>query len=130
MVDALHAAHRRLRPAGLVVDVRPDASRHPRIVARGRVRAFLRQTEDADSRDARADEAIERVVASGAFRRVDSGRFWHATVMGDLADLDAYVADNARYADYERGTRRGLIPFKRGTLTMRRAIKFAVLQRR
>jgi hypothetical protein len=130
MVDALHAAHRRLRPGGVVIDARPDASRHPRLVAGGRVRGTLRQTEDADMRDARADDAVARVIARGIFRRIDSGRVWHESTMGDLAALDAYVNDNARYDDYERGTRRALTPFRRGPLVMRRAIKFDVLQRR
>jgi hypothetical protein len=130
MVDALRAAHRRLRPRGLVIDARPDASRRVRIIAGGRVGGFLRQSEDADMRDARADEAIGLILASSAFRRIDGGRIWHETVMGDLSDLDAYVADNARYDDYERGTRSALLPFRRGPLTMRRAIKFDVLQRR
>ena len=129
MVDALHAAHRRVRRGGIVIDARPDASRQPRILARGRVRAMLRQSEDADMRDARSDEAIERVVKEGLFRRIDEGRVWHHTRMGDLADLDAYVHEQARYDGYERGTRRALLPFRRGPLTMRRAIKFTVLAR-
>jgi hypothetical protein len=129
MVDALHAAHRRVKRGGIVIDARPDASRHPRIVARGRVRAFLTQSADADQRDARSDAAVARTVAEGLFRHVTGGRVWHDTRMGDLAALDAYAEENARYAGYERGTRGALIPFRRGPLTMRRAIKFEVLER-
>lgn len=129
MVDALRAAHRRVRRGGLVIDARPDASRHPRIVARGSVRAYLDQCEDAEERDRRADAAIERVVARGLFEHGEIGRVWHTSRFADLAELDAYVSDSARYCDYERGTRRALIPFKRGPLTMRRAIKFEVLER-
>ena len=130
MVDALRAAHRRVRRGGILVDSRPDASRHARIVARGRVRAYLRQSADADQRDARSDAAIARVVADGLYRHITSGRVWHDVRMGDLAALDRYTEENARYAGYERGTRRALIPFRRGPLTMRRAIKFEVLERR
>jgi len=129
MVDALRAAHQRVRPGGLVIDARPDASRHPRIVARGRVRAYLRQCEDAEERDRRADAAVVRVVERGLFQRGETGRVWHGSRFADLAELDDYVNDSARYCDYERGTRRALIPFKRGPLTMRRAIKFEVLAR-
>ena len=129
MVDALHAAHRRVRRGGLVIDARPDAARHPRIVARGRVRAYLRQSADADTRDERADAAVERVVARGLFRHVDDGMVWHTSLIGDLAELDAYVKDNARYAGYERDARRALIPYRMGPLTMRRAIRFEVLER-
>jgi hypothetical protein len=130
MVDALRAAHRRLRPRGIAIDARPDASRHPRIVAAGRVRAWISQSADADERDALSDRAIASVVADDLFRSVERGRVWHETVMGDLRALDAYIEENDRYGGYERGTRSALIPFRRGPLTMRRAIKFEVLQRR
>lgn len=129
MVDALRAAHQRIRPGGLVIDARPDASRRPRIVARGRVRAHLHQCEDAEERDRRADAAIDRVVARGLFEHGETGRVWHDSRFVDLAELDEYVNNSARYCEYERGTRRALIPFKRGPLTMRRAIKFEVLER-
>jgi hypothetical protein len=130
MVDALRAAHRRVRRGGLVIDARPDASRRPRIVAGGRVRAHLHQSEDADRRDARADAAVDRVVRRGLFRPIERGIVWHISHIGDLADLDAYVDDSARYAGYEDGARRALAAFRSGPMAMRRAIKFAVLERR
>jgi hypothetical protein len=128
MVDALRAAHRRVRTGGLVIDARPDASRAPRLVAGGRVRAHLRQSEDADRRDARADSAVDRAVRLGLFRPVERGIVWHTSHIGDLADLDAYVDDSARYAGYD-GARRALAPFRSGPIAMRRAIKFALLDR-
>lgn len=130
MVDALLAAHRRVRPRGLVIDARPDASRPPRIVARGRVRSRLLQCPDADERDRRSDLAVARVVARGLFRPVGHGVVWHSSTFVDLAELDEYVEDSARYCAYERGTRRALVPFRRVPITMRRAIKFEVLERR
>lgn len=129
MVDALHAAHRAVKRDGLVIDARPDATRHPRVVAGGRVRAWLRQCEEADLRDGRADRSVERVLREGLFRVVSSGHLWHSTRFADLADLDAYLADSARYCDYEDGTRRKLLPFRRGPLDLRRAIGFDVLER-
>ncbi len=131
MVDALRAAHGRVKRGGLVIDARPDSSRPPRVIAHGRVRGRIRQGADADERDRRADEAVARVVARGLFRRTgERGAVWHTTRFADLAELDEYLSDSARYAEYERGTRRALLPFRRGPLTMRRAIRFEVLERR
>jgi hypothetical protein len=130
MVDALRAAQRRVRRGGIVIDARPDASRPPRLIAGRRVRGRIRQTADADDRDKRADEAIERVIARGLFGRTGHhGVVWHDASFIDLAELDDYLSDSARYARYERGTRRALVPFKRGPLVMRRAIKFELLER-
>lgn len=130
MVHALRAAHRRIRPGGLLIDARPDASRPPRVVARGRVRGRIRQCPDADERDRRSDEAVGRVVARGLFRRTgESGAIWHGTRFADLEELDAYLHDSARYCAYEKGTRAALLPLGRGPLVMRRAIKFEVLRR-
>lgn len=129
MVDALHEAHRVLRPGGLLFDARPDARRVPRIVARGRVRAHLRQSEDADHRDAMADRAVAAVKAEGLFRHVEDGVVWHENVMGTLHELDAYARDSARYDGYVRGERPKLLPYRRGPLVMRRAVRFEVLER-
>jgi|SRR3990172_3212551 len=129
MVDALHRAHRALEPHGLLFDLRPDASRIPRVVARGRVRAHLRQSEDADQRDAAADEAIERVKAAGIFRSLERGVIWHENTLGDLRALDEYAAGSSRYEGYVRGERAKLLPFRKGPLSLRRAIKFEVLER-
>jgi hypothetical protein len=130
MVDALRAAHRVTKRGGIVVDARPDASRPPRILARGRVRGHLRQTADADMRDRRADEAVERVVRRGLFARGRRGYVWYASRFEDLDEFDAYANDSSRYGGmYARGTRRALLPFRRGPLVMRRATKFELLRR-
>ncbi|HEX9437885.1 MAG TPA: hypothetical protein VGA16_12100 [Candidatus Limnocylindria bacterium] len=130
MVDALRAAHRRVKRGGIVIDARPDARRLPRIIARGRVRGHIRQSGDADERDRSADLAVERVVARGLLRRTgERGHVWHTFRFADLAELDDYVSDSARYARYERGTRAALVPFRREPLVVRRAIRFEVLER-
>lgn len=128
MVDALHAAHRAVKRGGYIVDARPDASRHPRILARDRVRAYLRQCPDTDERDARADRAVAQLIGEGALMPVRTGRVWHSSRFVDLRELDGYVRDSGRYCEYERGTRRALLPFRKGPLFMRRAIRFAVLK--
>lgn len=130
MVDALRAAHRAVKRGGLVIDARPDAARCPRILARGRVRAVLDQCPDADERDALSDRAVERTAAEGLYRRDESGVVWHSSRFRDLRELDAYINDSSRYCGYERGARRALLPFRRGPLTMRRAIKFELLERK
>lgn len=129
MVDALRQAHRVLRRGGQLIDARPDAGRIPRILARDRVRAHLRQSEDADHRDAMADRAVATVKEAGLFRHLEGGRVWHDTVMGDLTDLDEYARESARYDGYVRGERRKLLPYRRDRLVMRRAVKFEVLER-
>lgn len=130
MVDALHAAHRRVKRGGLVIDARPDARRRPRMIAGGRIRGRLVQSDDADERDRRSDLAVQRVVAQGLFERTgEDGVVWHTTGFADLEELDDYLSDSARYARYERGTRSALLPYHRGRITMRRAIRFEVLER-
>ncbi|MDE3112852.1 MAG: hypothetical protein KGN00_03150 [Chloroflexota bacterium] len=129
MVDALRSAHRAVKRGGLVIDARPDASRRPRVVAAGRVRAWLLQSSDADLRDDRADGSVARLVGRGLYRVVRSGHVWHSTRFADLTDLDAYLRDSARYAAFERGTRPRLAPFRDGPFDVRRAIGFDVLER-
>jgi hypothetical protein len=130
MVDALRAAHRRIRRGGLVIDARPDASRLPRMVAGGRVRGGLLQSDDANERDAASDAAVERVVARGLFKRTgERGVIWHNATFFDLAELDDYLDDTARYSRYAPGTRSALLPFRRGPIRMRRAIKYEILER-
>ena len=100
------------------------------MIAARRVRGHLLQSADADERDARADAAVERVIARGLFRRTgERGVVWHGATFYDLSELDEFLDDSARYARYERGTRRALLPFRRGPIAMRRAIKFEVLER-
>lgn len=130
MVDALRAAHRVTKRGGIVIDIRPDAAHPPRVIAGGRVRGALRQSGDGDERDHRADRAVERAEKLGLFSRTgERGLVWHSTAFADLEELDAYVDDSARYSEYAPGTRTALLPFRRGPISYRRAIKFEVLER-
>ncbi len=130
MVDALRAAHRVTRRGGIVIDARPDHSRRPRLIAGGRVRGHIHQSEDADARDTRSDGAVRKVIALGLYRSTGTrGVVWHRTRYSSLAEMDEYLSDSARYGGYERGTRQALIPFRRGPIDMRRAIKFELLER-
>lgn len=129
MVDALERAHRALKAGGILIDARPDARRVPRVIARGRVRAHLRQSADADMRDAASDRAIERVKADGLFRSLEQGWVWHQNVVGDLRALDEYARTSSRYEGFRRGERPRLLPFKDGPLSLRRSIRFEVLEK-
>lgn len=129
MVDALRAAHRAVKRGGVVIDARPDASRAPRVSARGAVRGCFVQTADADQRDAQADSAVEHAISEGLFRPVRRGHLWYATTYRDLAELEAYLAESGRYDACSRGTRKALLPFRRRPILVRRAIKFQVLER-
>jgi len=129
MVDALRAAHRAVKRGGFVIDARPDAARPPRLVAGGRVRGRLEQTAETNADDAAADRAVERVLAEGLFRRARAGCLWFRTTYRDLAELDAYLVESARFSRYPPATRRALLPFRKGPIHARRALKFDVLER-
>jgi hypothetical protein len=130
MVDALRQAHRRLRDGGLLIDARPDGPRRPRILARGRVRTYLGQTEEVDADDAAADAAVAKVVAAGLFRPIRSGGLWYRVTFRDLAELDEYVRTSSRYGGYLNNYRAPLVPFRNEPLVMRRAMQFTVFARR
>jgi hypothetical protein len=128
MVDALRAAHRRIRRGGLVIDVRPDHTREARIVAHGRVRALLQRSRDADM-DRHADAAVESVLESGLYRRLRIGRIWYGSRFTDLAELERSITLSVNYCRLRPGARRSLAASRPGPLTMRRAVKFAVMER-
>lgn len=127
MVDALRAAHRALRPHGVVIDVRPDVSRDARIVADGRVRARMPRDVDADHRC--ADEAVGRALSIGLFVRISSGAFWYESRFRDLAQLDEYLGGGEHPRRAANGWRAALTPYRTAPLTFRRAAKVDVLRR-
>lgn len=129
MVDALHAAHRALRPKGLLLDIRPDASRLPRVISRGRIVGGLVQTEEATLDDDGADRAVARVVKDGLFKPIEDGFLWYRGSFEDLAMIDDCVRTSARYGDYASGTRERLARRPDEPVVTRRAIKFLVLER-
>lgn len=80
-------------------------------------------------RDAAADAAIQRVLADGLFRSLRKGWLWHQNQVGDLAALDEYAKTSSRYDGYIRGERAKLLPFRKGPLSLRRSIRYEVLER-
>ncbi len=125
MVDALDRAIRHLRPGGLLIDARPDGSRPPRVIARGRAVGDILPREDIALDDAAADRAIATLIERGRLRSLERGGLWHQTSFRDADDLDTYLRDSPRYAALSPGTR---VP-RTGRLAMRRAIKYELLVR-
>ncbi len=128
MVDALRATHRALRPRGVLIDLRPDASRPPRLVAGCRVRGTLAPRSGSRGDDLAADAAVSAVVEAGLFRRGrGAGHLWHGTTFASLAELSAYVRSNRRWPAFAPGARSALAPFRDGPIVCRRAVKFELL---
>ena len=126
MVDALRAAHRALRPNGILVDLRPDGSRDPRVIVHGRVSGHVRPHEEVAADDQAADAAVATVVREGSFRPTRHGHLWHSTTFADVRAFREYLADSPRYRTYV--TSSGRLPHG-ARILMRRAIKFTVFDR-
>lgn len=129
MVDALRAAHRVLRPGGMLVDARPDGERPPRAIAEGRVRGTLLTFDEVHGDDLAADQAVATVIGQGLFQRVRAGRVWYAATFHDLRDLEEYVASSSRYSALSPGTRAALLPYRLEPIATRRALRWQVLRK-
>jgi hypothetical protein len=135
MVDALHEVHRVLAPRGLLVDARPD-SRVLAYAERRKARGFQRfgrvktnRTELANDRA--SDEAVDRVVNDGLFKRRRRGRFWHFVPFVNFAALRRYLAEHLRFVhraqwvvDAATRRRHATEPF-----VIRRAVRYELLER-
>jgi hypothetical protein len=135
MVDALHEVHRVLAPRGLLIDARPD-SRVLAYAQRRKARGFQRfgvvktnRTERAN--DHASDEAVDRVVREGLFKRRRRGHFWHLAPFVNLAALRLYLSEHLRFVHrakwvVEAATRRrhATEPF-----VIRRAVRYELLDR-
>lgn len=129
MVDALRSARRALRSGGTLIDLRPDASRPPRLIVGGRVLGRLAGSAASQVDDTAADGAVASLVDAGLLRRVARGHLWYSTTYASLAEVDAYVRVGRRWDGYARGSRAALLPFSRGPIVSRRSVRFEVLQR-
>lgn len=129
MVDALDRAIRHLRPGGLLIDARPDGSRPPRVIARGRAVGDVLPREDIALDDAAADRAIATMVQRGRLRSLERGDLWHQMSFRSLNELDEYLRNSPRYAKLSPGTRERVPKDGSGRLAMRRAIKYELLAR-
>ena len=101
MVDALHEAHRVLRPGGIVADLRPErdpGNRRRRCI---RVECHwdtqrtpvgdMYETSEYFSEYAGADRAVAHVIRDGLFWLERSETFWLHTHFRDPAVLERYL---------------------------------------
>jgi len=129
MVDALHQAHRAVRPGGTVIDLRPDSDHQPRLV-RGRqgVGGLYEQPRAvADSHF--SDRAVARVVREGLLKPIRSGHFWYSLPPMDMAALDGWLAESRRLGGYTRGTHALLARDPDRPIVVRRALKYGIYER-
>jgi len=129
MVDALHEAHRAVRPGGTIIDLRPDSDHQPRIL-RGRHEVgglFERPRAEADSHF--SDRAVARVVREGLLKRIRSGHFWYSLPPMDLPTLDNWLAESQRLGGYTRGTHALLARDPERPIIVRRALAYGIYER-
>ena len=127
MVDALHAAHRAVRPGGTIIDLRPDSLHQPRIFQRRLVRGGLQETALAEGDSAASDRALARLIAEGLLRTVRTGHFWYSLRFPDRAALDLWLETSRRLRGYAPGTRSRLDP--RSSIIVRRALAYGIYER-
>lgn len=96
MVDALHEAHRVLRPGGLLIDARPDSRRLAGVLHRERVVGTLGTTRDTLVDDRAADRAIARVKRERLFRSRRDGVFMHHVAFAGIEAMQTYLNEHLR----------------------------------
>lgn len=127
MVDALHAAHRAVRPGGTVIDLRPDSLHQPRIFQRRVLRGGLQETALAEGDSSASDRAVARLIREGLLRPIRTGHFWYSVRFPDRAGLDRWLETSRRLRGYAPGTRGRIEP--RTPLAVRRALTYGVYER-
>lgn len=127
MVDALHAAHRAVRPGGMVIDLRPDSVHQPRVFQRRVLRGGLAETALAEGDSAASDRAVATLVGQGRLRPLRIGHFWYSLRFADRAALDAWLETSCRLRGYARGTRSRIEP--RTPFVVRRALAYGIYER-
>ena len=115
MVDALRSVHRVVRKGGVLVDVRPDTARAPRLERDGRVIARLVPRDH--TRHRAADDAIAHFVGQRLLRPTRSGSFWFRHTFRDRSSALAWVAGRD---DWDAPA----VPLAPGPVTLRRAVAF------
>ena len=127
MVDALHAAHRAVRPGGTVIDLRPDSVHQPTVFQRRVLRGGLQETALAEGDSTASDRAVERVIDQGLLKPVRTGHFWYSLRFLDRAGLDRWLETSRRLRGYAPGARPRVDP---GTgIIVRRALTYGIYER-
>jgi hypothetical protein len=129
MVDALHEAHRAVRPGGTLIDLRPDSDRQPRVLRGGRAVGGLYERPKAVADNHFSDRAVARVVREGLLKPLRSGHFWYSLPPMDLPALDAFLVESRRFGGYTRGTHALLARDPDRPIVVRRALAYAIYLR-
>ena len=129
MVDALHEAHRAVRPGGTLIDLRPDSDHPPRVLRAGRTIGGLYERRDAIIDNHFSDRAVARVVREGLLKPLRSGQFWYSMPPMDLPTLDDWVAESRRIGGYTRGTHAALAHDAGRPIVVRRALTYGIYRR-
>ncbi|MEA2662318.1 MAG: hypothetical protein QOH08_1890 [Chloroflexota bacterium] len=129
MVDALHEAHRAVRPGGTIIDLRPDSGHPPRVLRGGRAVGGLYELRDAIVDNHHSDRAVRRVVREGLLKPLRAGHFWYALPEMDLPHLDAWLATSRRIGGYTRGTHASLARDPSRPIVVRRALAYGIYER-
>jgi hypothetical protein len=129
MVDALHQAHRAVRPGGTIIDLRPDSDHQPRVVRGGRAVGGLYEQREAVADNHFSDRAVARVVREGLLKPIRAGHFWYDLPAMDLAALDDWLAQSRRLGGYTRGTRAALASHPERPIVVKRALAYGIYRR-
>ncbi|MHB8631899.1 MAG: hypothetical protein ACYC9W_08230 [Candidatus Limnocylindria bacterium] len=130
MVDALHQAHRALRPGGTLIDLRPDSAHPPQVTRGGRAVGALYERRGAVADNRFSDRAVARVVREGHLEPIRSGHFWYPLPAMDLVELDAWIAESRRIGGYARGVHAALARDPGRPIVVRRALAYGIYRRR
>jgi hypothetical protein len=129
MVDALHEAHRAVRPGGALIDLRPDSDHQPRVFRGGRSVGGLYERPKAVADNHFSDRAVARVVREGLLEPVRSGHFWYDLPAMDLPTLDDWVAQSRRIGGYSRGAHAVLARDPDRPIVVKRALAYGIYRR-
>lgn len=129
MVDALHEAHRAVRPGGTIIDLRPDSDHQPHVMRGRRAVGGLYERPKAVADSHFSDRAVQRVVREGLLKPLRSGHFWYDLPPMDLPTLDAWLAESRRLGGYTRGTRALLARDPGRPIVVKRALKYGIYAR-
>lgn len=135
MVDALHQAHRVLRPGGLLIDARPDSHKLALVehLDRGRRRPVgtVNTSRETLGDDRTSDRAVARVKREGLFRSRGARGFMHRIAFASLPALQLYLDDHLRFVRRARwsvdgATRRR---WRDDGFTITRPVRYELLER-
>jgi hypothetical protein len=129
MVNALHEAHRAVRPGGALIDLRPDSDHQPRVLRGGRAVGGLYERPSAIADNHFSDRAVARVVREGLLKPIRSGHFWYDLPPMDLPTLDDWLAESRRLGGYTRGTHAALARDPERLIIVKRALAYGIYRR-